>query len=300
MSHLKSSQTGQPANEWWRHLKGRPFYWAVDGTHPGADLFVLRHVMGRPKRSRGLRAAQLALQLSPQVETLITRLEDKTASFSLWHCYDGMIWILKVLAELGISGYDERIAEALDWVLDQSLEQPDAPMNANANAIVVYIALAFGFADDERVQACLHQLENDVKAYIQPFTSTEVDGLILAAIALAEQPRSERNTETVERLKEHFIGLDPKKRLDYQTYCFPTFDQPDDLLLAQAALRLEIAGEWLQPWINRIEQAQDERGLWHLNRALPVAGELMWEVESQPSRWISAKAMYILRAFYGE
>lgn len=296
MSYVKSSQTGQPANEWWRHLKGRPFYWAVDGTHPGADLFVLRHVMGRPKRSRGLRAAQLALQVSPQVETLITRLEDKTAS--LWHRYDGMIWILNVLAEVGISGYDERIAEALDWLLEQSLEQTDAPIHAKA--ILLYIALAFGFADDERVQACLHQVEHQVKGYTPPFTRAEVDGLILAAMALAEQPMQERNTETVARLKKHFMTLEPQKWLDYQKYGFPTFDQPDDLLLAQAALCLEIAGEWLQPWITRIEQAQDERGLWHLNRALPVAGEGMWENQSQPSRWISAKAMYVLRAFYGE
>jgi len=294
-SSLKSTETGQPANQWWRHLKGRPFYWAVDGTHPGADLFVLRHVMARPKRSRGLRAAQLALQVSPQVEALISRLEDKSAS--LWHRYDGMIWILKVLAEVGISGHDERIAEALDWVLDQSLEQPDAPMNANA--IVLYIALAFGFADDERVQARLHQLEDDVKGYTQPFTRAEVDGLILAAMALAEQPMQERNIETIERLKVQMMTLDPQKWLDYQKYGFPTFDQPDELLLAQAALRLNMAGEWLQPWINRIEQAQDERGLWHLNRALPIAGTRMWEVESQPSRWISAKAMYVLRAFYG-
>lgn len=296
MSHLKSSQTGQPANEWWRHLKGRPFYWAVDGTHPGADVFVLRHVMGRPKRSRGLRAAQLALQVSPQVQTLITRLEDK--SVSLWHRYDGIIWILNVLAEVGISGHDERIAEALDWVLEQSPEQTNAPMNANT--ILLYIALAFGFADDERVQACLRQLEHEITGYTPPFAKTEVDGLILAAMVLAEQPMSERNRETVEQLKEHFMTLEPPKWLDYQKYGFPTFDQPDDLLLAQAALRLHIAGEWLQPWINRIEEAQDEQGLWHLNRALPIADEGMWEDENQPSRWISAKAMYVLRAFYGE
>ncbi len=71
-------------------------------------------------------------------------------------------------------------------------------------------------------------------------------------------------------------------------------------MLAQAALRLNIAGKWLQPWIERIENAQDERGLWHLDRALATPASIAWEAEGEPSRWISAKAMYVLRAFYGE
>lgn len=292
----KPTQTDRQPNEWWRHLKGRPFYWAVDGTHPGADLFVLRHVMGRPKRSRGLRAAQLALQVSGHVESLIVRLAAEKAS--LWARYEGIIWVLRVLAELGVSGHDERIAEALDSVLEQPVTAEHGSLHANA--IVLHIAWAFGFGDDERVQARSHQLEDQIKQYAQPFSKTEVDGLTLAAMALAEQPHQERNTEIIRLLKQHFASLDPETLLTYQTYRFPTFDQPDDLIFAQAVLRLNIAGKWLQSWIDRIEHAQDERGLWHLNHALPIAGNIAWEAEQQPSRWISAKAMYILRAFYGE
>ncbi len=299
MSQTNFSKSVEPikqANQWWRHLKGRPFYWAVDGTHPGADLFVLRHVMGRPKRSRGLRAAQLALQISPQVQTLIARLQDK--SLLHWHRYDGIIWILSALVELGVNGHDECIAETVDSVLEKCFDETIMPLHTNA--IVLYIALGFGFADDKRVQARLHQLEHEVNSYSHELTNEEIDGLILAAMALAEIPILERNTKTIAQLKKHLMGIEPEKRLDYQTYRFPIWDKPDELTLAQTALRLNIAGEWLQPWMNRIEQAQDEQGLWHLNRALPIANEIMWEDENQPSRWISAKAMYTLRAFYGE
>ena len=283
------------ANEWWRHLRGRPFYWAVDGTHPAADLFVLRHVMGRPKRSRGLNAARLALQVSPKVEALITRLEQKSAS--LWARYDSPLWTLSMLAELGVRGDDERIAEALDWALNQQIEVDGAPINANA--ILLHIALAFGFSDDERVQTRLTRLQDEI-CTLSGASTEQAEWLTVAAMALAEQPEAERDVATVASLSHHLKTLEPANLTYYQRHGFPIFDQPDDLVLAQAALRLNIAGQWLQPWIERIENAQDERGLWHLDRALPTPASIAWEAEGEPSRWISAKAMYVLRAFYGE
>jgi hypothetical protein len=288
------------ADQWWRHLKGRPFYWALDGTHAGADLFMLQHVVERPKRSRSLAAARLALEESAQVEGLKRLLEQKNSTF--WTPrYRTPLWILRMLAELGLSGNDERIAEALDCLLEQEEGQEAEGAPVNLNAIVLHIALAFGFSDDERVQMRLIELQKEIEQERLPSEAVALaDWLTQAAFALAQQAAHERDSITLKRLRDHLCQLTASTLTRYERYTFPTFDQPDDLLLAQAALQLNIAGEWLRPWIERIENAQDERGLWWLNRALPTPSNIAWEQENAPSRWISAKALYVLRAFYGE
>lgn len=288
------------ADQWWRHLKGRPFYWALDGTHAGADLFMLRHVVERPKRSRSLAAARLALEESIQVEGLKRLLEQKNDT-GWTPRYGTPLWILRMLAELGVSGNDERIAEALDCLLEQEVGKEAQGAPVNLNGIVLHIAFAFGFGDDERVQMRLSQLQKELTEEDLPSeTVLLADWLTQAAFALAQQAAHERDGMTLKRLRDHLSQLTPIRLTRYKRYTFPTFDHPDDLLLAQAALKLNIAGEWLRPWVERIENAQDERGLWWLNHALPTPNHIAWEQENAPSRWISAKALYVLRAFYGE
>lgn len=288
------------ADQWWRHLKGRPFYWALDGTHAGADLFMLRHVVERPKHSRSLAAARLALEESAQVEGLKRLLEQKSGT--LWAPrYRTPLWILRMLAELGLSGNDERIAEALDSLLTQEADEEVEGAPVNLNAIMLHIALAFGFGDDERVQIRLSQLQKELAEEELPSEAIPLaDWLTQAAFALAQQPAHERDPITLKHLRDHLSQLAPTALTRYKRYTFPTFDHPDDLVLAQAALKLNIEGEWLRPWVDRIENAQDERGLWWLNHALPTPNHIAWEQENAPSRWISAKALYVLRAFYGE
>lgn len=286
--------------EWWRHLTGRPFYWVLDGTHPAADLFVLQHVLERPEGAPPLRAARLALAESAQVERLKAHLGD--GGEGLWSPrYETALWVLRLLAELGVPGDDERIAEALDRVLEQPPEEGGEPEPTNLLAIVLHTALAFGFGEDERVQAGVSQLGGLLRTDALPASQPErADWLAQAAMALAQQPEAERDTVTAGLLKERLEELEPGRLERYAVYGFPTFDEPNDLVLTRSALRLGIGGEWLRPWVERIEAAQDEQGLWRLGRALPAPADVEWEAEGEPSRWVSAQALYVLRAFYGE
>lgn len=287
-------------NEWWRHLTGRPFYWVLDSTHPAADLFVLRHVVERPACAPGLRAARLALAESSQVARLRAHLDG--AGGGLWSPrYGATLWALRLLAELGVPGNDEGVAEALDRVLDQPPGPEEESEPLNLAAIVLHTAMAFGFHDDERVRAGVARVQGLLRTDALPVPGeARADWLVQMAMALAEQPEAERDGATLALLQTQLERLDPATLERYACYTFPTFDRPDDLTLARSALRLGLGGAWLVPWVQRIEAAQDERGLWRLQRALPTPGGVRWEDEGAPSRWVSAQAMYVLRAFYGE
>ncbi|MDQ4076736.1 MAG: hypothetical protein M3220_10900 [Chloroflexota bacterium] len=288
-------------SEWWRHLRGKPFYWVLDGSNPAADLFMLRYVLERPEQARALRAAQLRLRESPEVEALKEQL---AMEGGLWAPrYHTSLWVLRLLAELDVPGDDERIAEALDRVLDQGEDVEGVSSPINANAIVVHMAAVFGFHRDGRVQARLARLEERLEACDLPDQAdAAVDWLTQSAMALAALPEEARDAATVERLAHRLEALDPAPIQRYRQYGFPTFDRPDDLTLARSALLLNVGRAWLEPWVRYIEGAQDEQGLWRMQRYLPTPGAVRWEdeEEGEPSRWLSAQALYILRAYYGE
>ncbi len=240
---------------------------------------MLRHVVGRPESARVLRAARLALQESPEVLALkegLARGEDA-------------LWTLRLLAEVGVAGDDERLAESLDRLLDEETTSP---------AILLHIVLAFGFQEDARVQHLLHAAQARLRGPAS--ADKQADWLTLVAMALAEQPAVYRDTEIAHLLGQQLQCLSLDELPRYHQYTFPTFDQPDALILARSALRLGLVGAWLEPWIERIVAAQDEQGMWHLDGTLPTPGTIHWEEAGQPSRWVTGQALYILREFYGE
>jgi hypothetical protein len=187
-----------------------------------------------------------------------------------------------------------------DGVLDRMLIE-DEGEPTNGPAIVLHTALAFGFHEDERVQAGVARIEEVLRQDgLSLAEEARADWLVQAAMAFAERPEGERDGGVLGLLTEQLKRFDPARLDRYARYDFPTFDRPNDLMLARSALRLGIEGEWLRPWVERIEGAQDEQGLWRLQQVHPLAGDVRWETEGEPSRWISAQALYVLRAFYGE
>jgi hypothetical protein len=278
-------------------LKGRPFYWALDGTHPAVDLFMLRHVVGRPEQAPVVRRARLALVESPLVEALKGMLNSEAPTARAPR-YERPFWALRLLAELGVSGDDERIASALDRMLEE--RQSDRG-NGHLDPLVVHMALALGYGEEERVQAALgHMVEALISGTLRGEPYQRANRLVLVAQALAAQAAGKRDETALSALAGYLRELQPESLPGYRTYRFPTYDQPDDLVLARSALLLGLRGDWLRPWVERIGAAQDEQGLWRLEQALPVPGGITVEQEGQPSRWLTAQALFILREFYGE
>lgn len=285
-------------SEWWRHLRGRPFYWVLDGTLPAADLFVLRHVLERPAGARAHRAARLALDESNAVRTLKAGLNQPGEG--LWHPrYRAPLWRLRFLAEIGASA-DERIAEALDCLLDRPADEAGAPP-VNLDALLLHAGYAFGFADEPRLAIRAARLRARLERAALPDDQTaHADWLVQALLALAECPPSRRDPELLRLLLDRLRRLEPTSLPRYARATFPLFDQPDDLALAGGLLRLGQRPDWLAPWIAQIEARQDEDGRWSLDHALERPDGVAWEREGSASRWITARAMYVLRAYYGE
>lgn len=274
--------------EWWSYLKGRPFYSVLDESDPAASYYMLRYVIERPDSARAVQAARLALQVSPEVAKLKDQLfQDNVPEWAA--DYSGSRWALRFLAEWGHPGDDESIATCLDHAID-TLENEGHPF---APLMVLHTALAFGFGEDERVRNLLNRLVRDYCFAESSHKSAE--GLTLIAMALAAGVTSDLHPYALPGLKAQLCTLTPAALPDSSRYAYPTFDTPDGLTLAESALRLGIAGAWLEPWIEQVIGGQDEDGWWkaavvHRSTADPRA----------PDRWISARAMYVLRAFFGE
>lgn len=273
-----------PPDAWWRHLVGRPFYWALDGSHPAASLLMLTEVLERPPTAPAVAAARLALREWLPVEAAIAAL----AAQDGWP----LAWRLRALGELGISGDDERIAEATDRLLD-SLPPPQGL--PNENAIMLSVPLALGYHDDDRVAARLATLVQLVSAG-EWLRHQPAPWLAQALIALALAPAtpavgSARQQAAAALLAQ--AGGDDDRLLGA-----PVGPTPDLLATTRALMRCGVTDGRLAPWVAAVETRQLAGGGWVLDTVGP--GDLGVERPGEPSRWLTAQAIAILRPFYGE
>lgn len=274
--------------QWWSYLKGRPFYWVLDGSDPAASYYMLRYVVERPDSARAVQAARLALQESPRVMALkATLIPDGKPQWTA--DYSGPLWALRLLAEWGHPGDDETIATCLDWALDYS-EQDSHPY---ASWLFLHLGLAYGFSEDERVQSLLRYALTTLQSEARFMLNAEATTLL--GMALATIPSTDLPNESLKGLESLLATFTPATLPKFAEYASPTFDTPDGLTLAESALRLGLHREWLEPWVAQIITAQNEQGLWQAQQV-----HLINEVPDAPNRWISAKALYVLRSYYGE
>src|SRR5688500_9861684 len=173
--------------EWWQALRGRPFYWVLDGSDPAASYYMLRYVVERPDRSRARQAARLELMQWDAVAQVKSRLQE--TEIPGWdRAYAGPLWALRLLAEWGHPGDDEAIATALDWALDRDA----AAAHPYGKELMLHIGAAFGFASDERVRALM-------SAVVEGLSSPAVkpERVALAAMAFAAIPPEDLDSGTV-------------------------------------------------------------------------------------------------------
>jgi hypothetical protein len=268
--------------KWWQALRGRPFYWVLDGGDPAASYYMLRYVVERPGSARAVRAARLALSESEPVGKLKARLRPRGEPE--WGTgYGGPLWALRLLAEWGHPGDDEQIASCLDWALDGAASHP------YSDELLLHAGAVFGFSTDDRVEALIVSLLTRLRR-----GDVAAEGVALAAMALAALPAAQLATAEVAVVEKALAGI-PVNGSAFTAYACPTYDNPDVLTLAESALRLGLRGAWLEGWVQQIVVAQDEQGFWRAARVYPPATGA-----GVPNRWVSAKALYVLRAFYGE
>ncbi len=299
---------------WWHHLRGRPFYYLFSKDHPAAWVFALRYIMTRPRRTPTMAEAELALREWSLVRRVLQEMHPDGwwgQPDALWTPrYTSTLWRLRLLAELGVRGDDERIATATDRLLELTTptivdelvqsDTEDAPVNLDA--IITHIPLAFGYTQDDRVQRRVRALQMTLlRGRFLPALPQRADWLAQAAATLALVPRP--NPAAVQALANALLEM-PLDALPDRWFRFgaPTFDQPDLLFATRALVQLGIRDRRLQPWVDYIvsKQHPGEQGGIVLERSLYEAADFPAESAGRFSRWLTAQALFIMSEWYGD
>ncbi|HYA54279.1 MAG TPA: prenyltransferase/squalene oxidase repeat-containing protein [Thermoplasmata archaeon] len=309
--------------------------WLLAGGDPSVRYHVLRDLEGRPDSDPDLRAARQEIgQKGWAAEILKLQLPEGqwaspgTTSAELYRPkYVSSNWCLLFLSELGASRADPRVARGAELLLSRYSEPsggdmggPDSEVCVTGNA--VRMLTRFGYGDDPRVRRAIDWLlatqKEDGGWHCFPSETGTLDGWeALAAFAsIPPDHRSEAMRRSIDRGLEFFLNralmhegpepYAPWLRLHFPTHYYydvlvgleivTALGRGDDRRLAPALAWLEskrdASGRWpldaLQPDMELTEQEVEE-GI-----RVPYC-PLGFEVPGHPSRWITLRALTVLK-----
>jgi hypothetical protein len=155
------------AESWRRALKGDPLPWLLEEETPAVRHLALRWLLDEAEDSANVRAARAAaMRVDPIAATLAAQDPDGfwiTPGPGYGPKYTGTVWSLMFLDQLGADPQDAGIQRACAYVLEHA-QAPGGGFGMNAtNSSVVHCLhgnllralVAFGWLDDERVQAAV-------------------------------------------------------------------------------------------------------------------------------------------------
>ncbi len=137
-------------------------------------------------------------------------------------------------------------------------------------------------------------------------------GVVKNLKALAEIPkdrRSERVTQTIKKASEFILTHqvyrrshrpDEVIRAEWQQFIFPQFGDIDVLEILLILTALGYRDSRMQDAINFVISKQNEQSRWPLERSYHGRMRASLEREGQPSKWITLRAMTLLKRFYGQ
>ncbi len=202
--------------------------WLLERENPSVRYWTLVDLLGRPGDDSEVLAARRDVMTGAAVTRLLSRQTPggwwgKAEDYYIHAKYKGTVWNLILLAELGADPADERIQQALRFILDASQDAGSGGFSAHAKAeggadpgLVVpcltgnmlWCLVRLGWLEDPRVQQGLgwittyQRFDDGIKKAPQgwPYSVSEKCwgrhtchlGVIKALKALAEVPREHR------------------------------------------------------------------------------------------------------------
>ncbi len=283
-------------------MRGDPSNWLLDESDPSVRYFFLTDILERPLDQPTGREARQAIRSSPAVQSILATQNPD----GWWETPDDLYrpkhrataWQLILLAELGATGQDFRVAEAADFVLARGT-RPDG--NIHLSAPLLRSLLRFGYSDDPRVQNALEALIARARARDDPDGDEPCPWAGLKTLwVLSEVPPDRRGPEAqaiIARDAERFLSQDfaalPDERV---LLIFPPFTQADLLFGLRMMVALGLGGDpRLAPAIQRIVARQDEWGRWPLERGFSNHALADSEMVGQPSKWITLNVLRVLK-----
>jgi hypothetical protein len=315
---------------WKSFLRDDPTAWLLEEDDPSVRYFTLVGLLHRSEDDPDARAAREAINHSDVVRAIL----DAQRPAGHWdrdkRPYHGVSKHLIVLEHLGYQGHDERVHQAIEYLLanaqmddgafssdkfegDRSLVIPCFTANA------VRLLHWFGYGEDPRTVKALDYLlrtQRDdggwlcferVKKTHACFWATAK--ALRALEALPTDQQTAYVTEAVQRAVSLFLdnGLCRhhsefgKVSTSWFQFARPLFASTDVLeILALVAPFVSPDDQRIQEGLNIVLEKQDERGRWPSEREIPVRKTfpIPFETLGRPSKWVTLGALNMLRQLY--
>ena len=159
---------------WKKSLNGDPLPWLLedDPLNPGVRYFALQDLAGMPTASADVIGAQEVVMTSGPVPVIL----DQQHSNGYWvkpgylPKYNGTMWSIIFLAQLGASGRDPRIRQACDHLFDYAVAEHGGLSADGRNSGLIHCLqgnlcaalIDFGYLDDARLQRALDWLARSI------------------------------------------------------------------------------------------------------------------------------------------
>jgi len=163
--------------DWKAKLKADPTNWLLEKDNPSVRYFTLKYILDKPEDDPEIRQAGQSIMQTGIVPALLQKQQEPEylQSYSRFytHKYQGLVWSLIVLAELGADA-SPQIKEQCEYVLKHSQETHDGGFSQNAavktgggrisevipclTGNMVWSLIRFGYHDDPRVQRAIYWL----------------------------------------------------------------------------------------------------------------------------------------------
>lgn len=318
-----------------------PLDWLLepDAQNPGARYFALRDLLGLPESDPAVRAAREAVMRGGPVPLILA-----AQSPEGWWAkpgsgyspkYQGTVWSLLFLAELGADPADERVRRGCEYLLSHSpaangafaASQKPVPSAAVhcLNGNLLYALRRLGFASDPRAQQAQDWLARSIvgeepityyaSAVSGPGFACAVNekrpcawGANKAVRALLQIPPEERSPLIQRALQtgaELLLSRDPaaadypftgKVSSAWFKPGFPLSYWSDALETLANLIDLGYAADpRLQAGLEWLESKRAPDGRWKLENNL---NKKMWvdiETQGKPSKWVTLRALKALK-----
>jgi hypothetical protein len=309
--------------------------WLLDSNEPAVRYRALRDLVGLPENARGVVAARRAIPRGPWA----TRIFAKQQPGGHWESPDNLyqpkyratIWNVQVLALLGVTRDDPRMAAACELFLEQyarrdggfdNAPEPESPAELCVTGNLTRTLLLAGYGDDRRVRAGVdwvvrHQLA-DGGWHCWPnraFQRGTLDGWE-GLSALAAVPPARRSPE-IERsvargteffLRHRLIEQGRSVYAPWRRFHFPNHYYYDALVGLDLLTSLGLgADERLDPALSLLARKRRPDGTWAVDRPHPDLGPgagyaprvaptpMVVEPATRPSLWLTLTALRIQR-----